>query len=227
LAKWVTGQLIKTGTVQRAYLGVAIGEISPQMAEKFGVSRGKGVVVSEVMPNTPAAEAGVREGDVILSFAGQAVGTPRQLQEVVERAPIGSKQTLEVWRDGKPLTISVTMQALPQDFTAKGRQPGRGPAGTTFESAELGLAVTEMSEQMAERLGYKGFSGVLISEVKPGGLADLAGLREGMLILKVGKKAVTSVAEFRTALEGESVRAGILLLVRTQAGNRFVLLKRE
>ena len=101
LAKWVSQQLIATGTVKRAYLGVAIQPVSHELAKQFGVKPSRASVVADVQPNTPAAAAGVKPGDVIVEFAGKPVGNPQELQQAVEQAPIGSKQSLAVMRDGK------------------------------------------------------------------------------------------------------------------------------
>jgi len=113
LAKWVTAQLIKNGAVQRAYLGVKIGEINGELADHLGVAPNSGVVVSEVLPRSPAAAAGFQEGDIILSFAGKKVGSPQQLQEVVERSAMGSTRQVEILRGGKNMKLPVEVQALP------------------------------------------------------------------------------------------------------------------
>ena len=113
LAKWVTAQLIKNGAVQRAYLGVKIGEINGELADHLGVAPNSGVVVSEVLPRSPAAAAGFQEGDIILSVAGKKVGSPQQLQEVVERSAMGSTRQVEILRGGKNMKLPVEVQALP------------------------------------------------------------------------------------------------------------------
>jgi serine protease Do len=231
LAKWVAGQLIEKGAVQRAYLGVSIGELTSRMAERLGIERARGVLVSEVFPGSPAAAAGVREGDVIVAYAGKPVANPRQLQEIVERSASDSKEQLEVIRDGKPKTLSVVVKPLPSDFAAaeRGRRPGapprKEPAG--FDAGELGLQVDELNDEAARRLGIEAGAGVVVSSVDPNGLAAQIGLREGMAILRVGRKPVKSVADFKAALQGESVQQGIMLLVRTAEGNRFVVLQKD
>jgi len=228
LAKWVADQLIRQGSVQRAYLGVSIGEVTNEVARHFGVEPNRGVLVSEVFPNSPAAAGGFKEGDIVTAFAGQQVHNPRELQQLVERAAAGSRQRVDIIRDGKPQTLEVVVKALPQDFgvastPAPRRQP-RGDAGA-YENRELGLEVGELTAEMAERLGYKGFSGVVVSWVDPKGIAAGAGLAEGMVILRVGKRAVRSVAEFKAALQTVSLKEGIMLLVRTPGGNRFLVLQ--
>jgi serine protease Do len=228
LAKWVAGQLMKAGTVQRAYLGVGIGSIDGPLARHLGVDHTKGVLVSEVFPESPAAKAGFQEGDVVLSFAGREVHSPRELQETVERLPTGSKQRVDIIRDGKPKKLEVVIERMPEDYGIASRPAlgGRGGDGSSgYDSSELGLEVAELTDELAERLGYEGFSGVLITGVDNDGAAAEKGIREGMLILRVGKQPVKSVAEFKAAMEDQSLEDGIMLLIRTQGGNRFVLLE--
>ncbi len=231
LAKWVTGQLVKSGSVQRAYLGVGIGEINARVARALGIEHNRGVLVSEVLPNTPAAAAGFREGDVILSFAGRKVNGPRQLQEIVERSPVGSKQKVEILRDRKRQTLTVVVRPLPGDLAAPSRSSRGNDPGTddspAYYNKELGLGIGDLTAPLAERLGYKGFSGVLVTQVERDGMAALAGIREGMLILRVGRKPVGSVEQFKAALKGKSLEKGILLLVRIENGNRFVVLQKS
>jgi len=230
LAKWVAPQLIKSGSVQRAWLGVKIeqDELDSKLARKFGMDSRKGVLVDEVLPDSPAAVAGFQPGDIIVSLGGQAIGSRHQLQEIVERLPVGSKQQVQVVRDGKPLALSVVLKPIRLDVETAAAQPGSRPESedsAAFAAEGLGLHVIDLSEQAAQRLGIKEASGVVISYVADGGLAAAAGLREGMLIVRVGKKSVKSVAEFKSALKGESLKEGILLLIRTKAGNRFVVLQ--
>lgn len=228
--KWVMQQLIKHGSVERAYLGVAIGEVNRELAEKFGVERGEGVLVSEVFPDSPAAAAGVKEGDVIIRFEDHKVHSPRDLQERVERMPAGSQGSLEVVRDGKVRTLTVTAKPLPKNFGLAQRrhQNDEGDSNTqTAESSKLGLQVSDMTSEQAESLGFKGFNGVLISKVESDSPAAEQGLQEGMLVMKIGKKTVKNVEEFEAAVKGESLKDGVLLLVRTKAGNRFVVLQQN
>jgi len=227
--KWVMGQLIKKGSVERAYLGVGISEISPEMAKKFGAQRGEGVLVAEVYPKSPAAQAGLEAGDVITKFAGQKVKNPRDLQEVVERAALGSTQQIEILRNGKTESLPVVAKALPKDFCTiilnTRTDQGSNKNSDAFDAQDLGIEVSEMTPDQAEELGFKGYTGVLITRVDPDKVAADQGLREGMLIMKVGRAAVKNVSDFKAALKGESIKDGIVLHVRTQHGNRFLLLK--
>jgi len=125
LAKWVKRQLIENGSVQRGYLGVGIREITVQLADKLSLAPKRGVLVSEVFPETPAEKAGFQPGDVILAFAGRNVDSPRQLQEVVERSPAGSKQNVGLLRNGKLADFQVVVRPLPEGF-AVASQPAAG-----------------------------------------------------------------------------------------------------
>ena len=115
LANWVKEQLIEHGRVKRSYLGVGTLQITPKLAAKYGVAANRGVLVSKVFRDTPAEEAGVQPGDVILAFDGRDVDSPRRLQEVVERSTSGSKQKVGLLRNGKVAALQVVVRPLPGD----------------------------------------------------------------------------------------------------------------
>ncbi|MEI6240956.1 MAG: Do family serine endopeptidase [Planctomycetia bacterium] len=227
LAKWVSGQLIAKGSVERGYLGVSISPIDGDMAAKLGVKDKKGALVTEVMPGTPAAEAGVQELDVIIGFDGAPVDGPRTLQEVVERSGIGERHKVAVLRDGKPIELAVSVKPLP-DKVARGGGGGfkKGPGvEETYYAEKFGLEVRDKNSVPED--AYEGFEGVLVDRVDPDGIAARAGIGPGVLIRKIGHKQVTSVGEFAAAIEKESPEDGILLQVRTPRGNSIVLLKKS
>lgn len=230
-AKWVTRQLIEEGRVARAYLGVNISPISPEMAQAFGAQPGTGTLVQDVFPNTPAAAAGIEAGDIILKFADTRVKDAAELQQVVERSPVDSKQQVEILRDGKTMTVSVVPKEMPSDIALASaergpstEQPSKEPG--VYNAEELGLQVSDLPAEQARQLNLSTSSGVLIIGVDPNSRAFEEGLREGMVVLKVGKTPVKSTEEFKTALEGHSLTEGVLLYVHSRAGtNSFVLLK--
>jgi serine protease Do len=229
LAKWVVSQLLKNGSVERAYLGVKIGEITGPLAEHLGVVPNSGVIVSEVLPNSPAAKAKFQDGDIIQSFSGTKIDNPHQLQELVERAPMGSKKTVDILRGGEKVSLQVEMQALP-DKIAIGPEPRQGREkinirGPNFTSDELGLNVSALTPDIAKQLGYSDASGVIVTAVDPQGIAAQHRIRAGSVIIRVGQKPVRSIDDFKAALQNESLTKGILLLVHTQNGNRYALLK--
>ena len=228
LAKWVTGQLIDKGTVERAFIGVQMGPLDRRMAEKLGVKDRAGVLVNDVVPDSPAAAAGVQPLDVITGFDDQPITGTRALQELVERSDIGRAHKLTVFRDGKPLTLRVNVKPLPTDLA--GRGPARAEAGAesaeeTFYSEEFGLEVRDKGSVAED--AYADVAGVLVDRVDEDGPAAEAGIGPGMLVRKVGRAPVESVADFAAAVEGQSAADGIVLQIRTPSGNRVVLLKKD
>ena len=216
LAKWVTPQLIKRGSVARAYLGVAIETITAERADELGVRPNQGVAVKEVFEDSPAEEAGFRVDDVILTFDAQPVRSASDLQEVVERSPADSKHEVKILRTRQPKTLQVVVKAMPESF---------GVASQLHQNRELGLTVVDLSGTMAEQLGYDPGSGVLIVQADREQIAYQAGLRGGMLIRRVGKTAVRSVAEFQAAVAKESLEKGISLEVQTRRGTQIIRLQ--
>ena len=228
LARWVSEQLISNGAVQRGYLGVAIGSLDGEVATKLGIKGKKGVLVTEVMPGSSASEAGVQELDVITSFDNQPVDGPRTLQGVVERSAIGKPHQLTVLRDGKPLTLTISVKPLPN--AVAGRMPAeKRPSprdAETFYSEAFGLEVRDKKSVPDEGDLFAGFDGVLVDRVDPDGVAAEAGIGPGVLVRKVGKTAVGSIKEFARAIEEELAEQGVMLQVRTPRGNTVILLKK-
>jgi len=224
LAKWIGGQLEQSGTVRRAYLGVLIKPVTQEDAELLGVKPHNGVMVQEVRNNTPAAKAGVQPNDVILQFAGQPVNNPRELQNIVERSPIGSSQPMVLLRDGKQITVHVTCNELPADDTAAAK-PLSGSEGGGSGFDQLGIQAETLTGSLAEELGVKADAGVAITEVRPGSPAAMVGLARGMVITHANGKPMKSPADLQKALDAKRLSKGLLLIVRTEEGNRRVLLR--
>ncbi|MGA2059243.1 MAG: Do family serine endopeptidase [Thermoguttaceae bacterium] len=229
LVKWVSTQLIKNGSVERAYLGVKIGEINGDLADHLGVPPNSGVIISEVLPKSPAAAAGLQEGDIVLAFAEKKIANPQQLQELVERSAKGSNRQIDVLRNGQTMKLQAEVQPLPDKLASDALPPlGRDKnyeRGPNFTSEELGVELRDLTPDIAQKLGLDANSGVIIAAVRPEGIAAPSGIRAGMIILLVEQKRVHSVAEFKAAMKDQSLEKGILLLVRTQSGNRFLLIK--
>lgn len=226
-AKWVAEQLRKNGKVVRAYLGVVIQPVTHELAEQFGVSAQQGVLVTDVQPDTPAAKAGLKAGDIIVEYAGRPVARPQELQSIVERSAVGTKQQVTIWRDGKRQQLAITPASLPDEkLLASGEQAESvSPEAAAFD--RLGIEVETLTPQVAEQLGVKADKGVVITSVRPGGLAAMAGLTPGAVIVEANRKPVASVAEFRKAVESQPLEKGLLLLLRTAQGSRFVVLQAD
>jgi serine protease Do len=229
LARTIARSLVKDGVVRRGYLGVQIRDLPQVVAKRLGVPKGEGVLVGDVFEDTPASKAGLQEGDVITAVGGKAVKDGRILQHTVAGLPLKKPVDLKVFRDGKTLTVPVTIEEQPEEFGGGplpgGRQPEDKQKGPGADP--IGLETMDLTEALANELGYKeGLKGAVISRVEPGGAAANAGLRRGMLITRVDQAAVTSAASAREALGKGSLQKGILLQIRApQGGTNFVLLQ--
>ena len=219
-ARWVSDQLIESGVVQRAFLGVGIQRLTSNLAQQLGLNSLQGALVAEVRPDSPAEEAGLQTGDVIVEFDGRAVENPHRLQNLVERTPLEGDHSVVVVRSGDRMTIPVSLQPLPEDATASRDAPDAPE--TKVES--LGLEVSDLTPDVAKQLGLTDESGVVITAVTPGRTAAEAGLKPGMVISRVGTTKVETVADFEQAIAGDH-EDGLLMLVQTPRGSRFVVLK--
>ena len=223
LAKNVMDQLQNKGAVQRGYLGVQIQPLDPEVAKRLGLGEKTGVVIAKVGPGTPAAKAGLQDGDILLEFAGQAVKDPRSLQRLVAGQAMGKNVELTVYRDGAKKTLTLTVENQPEAFGIT-TSPSAEPGLTTF--GKIGVKVTDLTSKRAKELGFPEESRVLITDVDPESAAGRAGLRSGMLILQVDGKPVKTVAEVQTAFDKSSLAKGYLLQVRSpQGGTMYVLVK--
>ncbi len=218
MAKQVIDQLIAKGKVVRAWLGVGIQPLTPELAKKFGVPEGEGVLVNEVFEKDPAAAAGIRPGDIIVRIDGAVVDSPNKLSRLIGALPPGATAKIDVVRDLKHLTLDVPLSerrdaavvaALPQART----------------EVKLGLDVQDLTAGLADKFHLREAKGVLITKVESNSLAHAEGLREGDLIKEVNRAEVGSVGEFTAAIS--KVRRGDTVLLRVLRENRafYVVLK--
>jgi serine protease Do len=231
MAKNIMHALLTEGVVHRGFLGVQIQDLRPEVAAQLGYQGQGGVVVGKVVDNSPAAKAGVHDGDIITSLNGKAVKDGHELQRVVAGLPLHKPVNLEVLRDGKNQSLSVTIEEQPTDYGTVARRPLRPAPEREKQSltlSKLGMEVEDMDSDSAGQLGYKeSTKGALITKVEPAGVAAEAGLTRGMVITKVDKETVASAASFKEAIEKSSLAKGILLQVHTPQGVTYVVLKSE
>ena len=169
LAKWVAEQLADGGAVRRAYLGVGIQSIDAKLAEQFGVKPRQGVLVTEVYPDTPAAKAGLKAGDVIVEYAGIPVSSPQDLQVIVERSKLGHRHDLKVVREGQMTTLGFVPEEQPDNFGEQTSSVGRMnavPSSSGLES--FGVDISDLTADVARQLGMKEDAGVVITDVEDG-----------------------------------------------------------
>jgi len=218
--------LIKGKTIKRGMLGVVVQNLTPDLAKKFHVpapaegAEPHGVLVSQVSSGSAAEKAGIRAGDVILSYQGKAMENMGQFRNLVAETAPGSKVEIEVLRDGKKLTVSAIVGELPSGPIASA--PGEGSGAV----AGFGFTVEPLTPALAKKLGYEHEHGVLVAQVEEGGLAALAGLRPNDLIVEVDRQKVNNVAELESALAKAGDQEGMLLLVKREGASLYVVLRK-
>jgi serine protease Do len=232
LAKQLIPQL-QTGKVSRGYLGVAVSELTPELAQGFRLPEGtKGVVLQNVVPNGPGAKAGLQAGDIVVALNGKPVDSPSQLTRGVSSVQPGQKVNLTVMRDGKKKDFAVTVARRPDeealargDFGAEEEQGEADGAQRKAGSEKLGMRVAPLTPELARELGVEGDQGVVVAGVTPGGPADKAGLRRGDVVLELNRKALGRVEDMVS--EVQKLKAGdtALLRVRRGAAAQFVAIK--
>ncbi len=202
MARKIYTELRDKGHVTRGWLGVSIQALSPELAREFGVKDTKGVLVNEVVSDSPAAKAGVQRGDILLEFDGKKLEGPGDLQRAVGLFAPDQSARLKVLRDGSEKTLEVKIGQAPDEREAKERPSGRA-------RSLLGLEVRPITPEVAARLNLKSTEGVLVARVEDGSSAADAGIQRGDIIKQVNRQNVRSLADFerltRDAKEGDRI----------------------
>ena len=227
----VVEQLKATGTVQRGQLGVMFqaNPISSDQARGLGLSDTLGALVTEVVPGSAAAKAGIEPMDVIRSADGVTIRQPGDLPPIVGNKMPGAKMKITVFREGRERSYSVVLGELDADAVASaaGQSRGAPPAAPDSDANVLGLVVQDLTDAQRRRLGVDAKEGVAIARVE-GRAAREAGLSPGDVVLRVGREPVASAAELERALRGVKAGDTVMLLVRgSQGGSRFVAITPE
>lgn len=229
MARWAVDQIIETGRVQRAYIGVVIQPITNDLAGQLGVDINTGAIVTQVMPESPADEAGLEPGDVIRELDGKSVRGTRELQGIVERLEIEKSYPLLIQRDGKKKRLTIAMAEMPDNLTAsRSEEAAPEEDSEAVTENQLGVQVQNLDEDLAEQLGYsKDVKGVVVTSVEAGSVGQANGLQEGEVIEKVGQTRVNNVAQFKQAMEDADLDKGVLMLVRRGTLTRFIVVKAD
>jgi serine protease Do len=215
MAKSIIPQLREKGKVVRGWLGVTIQPVTKELSQAFGLESEHGALVSEVMADSPARKAGFKAGDVIVEFDGKTIKEMSDLPRFVAATESGKVVQVKVIRDRKPEILSATIERL------KDTEEGGGQ----IDSTRLGMTVTELTKDLAANYRLKETTGVMVTDVKPDGLAGAVGIQRGDLIREINGRQVATVAEYEKEVaavkKGETVR----ILLRRGGSNRFVAIK--
>jgi Do/DeqQ family serine protease len=212
MAKTVMDQLISGGTVRRAKLGIRIQPITPDMASAMGLSSTRGALVSMVDEGSPAARAGLKQGDIITGYNGKAVADNNQLRNAVASTTPGATVPVQILRSGK----SETLQATVGELAASRDKPGAPSAERGH--GKYGMSVQPLTPDIAEGAGVpRGTQGVIVTDVDPSGIAAESQLQQGDVIEKVDGKAVRTAEDLKSSLDRQDGKPSLLLVHRKDA----------
>jgi serine protease Do len=227
----VIDQLRQFGETRRGWLGVRIQSVSEETAEALGIRENTGALVASIQPDSPAAQAGLRVGDVVTKFDGKDVSTMRGLPRMVAQAQVGKTVEIEVLRKSEKLTRQVMIGRLPEDDDKKAgpEKKDDGPAVTPVEGrAIVGLKVAAISDELRKKFGYDGKAkGLVVVEIDPQSAASKKNIRVGDLIVEAAQEPVATVADLQKAVEKirKLGRKSLLLRVEDAKGDlRFIAL---
>ena len=209
MAKKIYTEINSKGRVTRGWLGVSIQPLTAELAKSFNAKDTKGVLISDVIGESPAAKAGLKPGDILLEFDGKKVEAPADLQRTVGLAQPGQEAKMKVWRDQGEKTIDIKIGEAPDDKETPAR-PSRVAPST------LGLEVRPITPEIARQLNLKSNDGVIVARVDEGSAAGDAGVQRGDVIREINRQKVRSMADYERLTK--DVKEGDRLTVLLQRG---------
>ncbi|MGH6973343.1 MAG: DegQ family serine endoprotease [Stellaceae bacterium] len=225
LAKPIIEQLRTHGKVERGWLGVQIQSVTPDIAKSLGLAKAEGALVADVTKDSPAGKAGMKQGDVILSYDGHDIGQVRDLPIAVAETPVGQTAAIKVWRNDKPTSVQVKIGEMPNNVgqVATTEQPQQG------KSAAMGLKLSSLTPELRRQARVpKDVHGVIVTDVAAGSPLGAIGVQSGDVIVSINRKAVATpreaIHELEAAQEAKGPSKTILLLINRHGVNEYVAL---
>ncbi len=224
MARNVMQQLIEHGKVTRGYIGAYLQDVDPNLAKAFKLNSNEGVVITKVDPGTPAAKAGLKEGDVVTQLNGNQVSDVQDLRNKIASLTPGTTVKMHTMRNGSPTDINVTLAERPADLEAKSQ--GHAPGDQSGQQGGLeGVSVDNITPDLASQLRLPaGTTGVIVTDVDQSSAAADAGLQRGDLIEQVNRQNVTTVSQFDQLLK-QNTGGSTLLLVNRQGVRNYVAIE--
>jgi serine protease Do len=219
MAKNIYEQLVNNGTVLRGYIGIKFKELVPDVASALGLKKDtRGIIVDEVMGDSPAEKAGLKRYDVIVEFEGKPVGKSNEFMNRVAMLKPGTKVEMVVLRNERRKKITLNLATLPSTAERTGALPQE-------TRKELGFSVENLTDELAGHYRYKGLSGVIVTSVDDGSQAAEKGIAPGALIIEVNQKKVKNTTDFNEAIKDARKEGTALLYVKLGLYTYFVPLK--
>jgi len=216
MVKGTITQLKETGKVTRGWIGVAIQTVTPDLAQSFGLADEKGALVSEVVKDGPADKAGVKSGDVILEFGGKTIHEMNALPRMVAATPVGKKASVKILRDGKEMVLTVMVDLLKE-------KEGEGEGARVPD--KLGMSASELNGELAAHMGIAETKGVVVVDVKPGSIAEEAGIAKGDIVKEINGMKIGTVGDYEKAVAARKKGGVLRLLLRRGDSSLFAALK--
>ena len=217
MGKPIYESLVSTGTVERGYLGIGIQEITPNLAKALHLEKAEGALVTDVKPDSPAQQAGLNQGDVIVAFNGTTTNTPRALQQAVTQTTAGTQTSMTVIRDGKRQELHTMIGRHPDT-------PHRVHASHAREQGPLtGVAIANIDPRQFQSLGLPDhIQGVLVTAVQPGSRPEQSGLRQGDVISEINRQPIRSTADYDHAVSTLTANEQALVLIHRRGLSLFL-----
>lgn len=215
VAKVIIPQLKEKGKVVRGWIGVSIQSITPDLAQSLGLKDTKGALIADVVQNGPAASAGIKQGDVIISFDGKEISNTSDLSFRVSETAIGKTVPVTIIRNSKEFTLNMTIAEMPANPTAS-----MLPA-----QQNLGMTIDNITPQFRKEYKTGEREGVAIVSVEPGSLADNAGIQPGDVIKQVNRATVKNTKDYETAMTGLKKDKPILFLIKREGQTLYVSIR--
>ena len=222
IAKKNIDDLINFGKVLRSWLGVYIQEVTPEIAKQFNQTEAKGVLVGDVVKNSPAEAAGIKTGDIIKKVNNEEVNSPEELQNKIGNIEIGKEANIEIVRNGETISFVVKIGEMPT-VEVEGSE---SPKEKVF-SIQTGLKVESVTTEIAKELGLPWVKGLVITEVIPGSSADDMGLQQGDIVLEANRTEASSIGEWEKVINKLEPGDTLLLLVFRNQHTYYVPIKVE
>lgn len=222
----ITSSLIKSGRVVRGWMGIAIQELSPALAQSFQLpeSHRGGVLISEVNEKGPSSGGLLQRGDVLLEYRGKTIRDVNHLRNIVARTPVGSEVEITVLRNGEKKTLTMKVGERPTDEMLAGGR-GSAPPMTTekLDNVLAGLDIGPLTDERRKQLNVpEEVAGVVVNEVKPGSAAEAAGLQQGDIIQEVNREVVKSLADYQRVAPMIEKEELVVLFLSRRGNNLFV-----
>ncbi len=226
MAREIMEQLKTNGKVIRGWLGVTMQDLTPGLADKFGLAVAEGALISDLAPGSPASKAGIRRGDTIVRFGGKTVESPASLKNMVAETGPGRVVRVEVLRGRQKLHIRVALGQYPVDLAQN--EELMAPRAQIHMSAFSGLGVVDLTRDITRQLGLPaGEKGVVISDVDEDSPSGTGGLRRGDVIEEVERRPIRTLSDFNAMVRRVETQKSVLLLINRAGRRSYVLLKQD